>query len=217
MKRKPLSHRDVQTVDRPFQAARDDLVHGVVGIAVRPVESVRPDQDELIRQFAHEHGPALRKVARRMVGREDGDDVAQEAFVNLLNRIRAKSQQEVTELLHSPHQLVKLMYTITARRAFDHLRRKRRRRDELTEDGAPAESRLGEPGTLHQHVSIEIRRLARAYELLPPIQRIVHVLHHHCGFTDADLEVTLGISKTNSRTLVHRANETLIRAMEKNQ
>jgi len=65
-----------------------------------------------------------------------------------------------------------------------------------------------------QHIAVDIERLERAYATLPPAQRIAHVLHHYYGFTDADFEATLGLTRTNSRTLVHRAHLALKRAME---
>jgi RNA polymerase sigma factor (sigma-70 family) len=165
----------------------------------REQQAVPDEQECLIQQFARDHGPALLRLAARMVGASSAEDIAQEAFVRLAKRIEEWPLHEVSELLRSPSDLRRLMSQIMACRAYELLRR--RWTDWATAAGAETDHG-GDP-------------VERALRSLPPMQRIAHVLHHHCGFSDAELAATLGISKMMSRSLVYRATRALKRAMEK--
>lgn len=154
---------------------------------------IRRERARLVKQLAGEYRTQLLMLAARLVGRDHAEDVAQQAFVRLAQRIAKRPLPEVMALLRSPPDLRKLMYRIAVCRAFEHMRRLAER-PELGEDAG---------------------RLEAAYASLSPMQRIAHVLHYYYGFTDADFKLTLGISKTNSRTLVCRANRALKRAMER--
>ena len=171
---------------------------------------VRREQGELIREFVHQHARALNVLAARLVGRADAEDVAQDAFVNLAKWIQTTPLDEAMACLRSDDGLLKLMCKMTSCRAYDHLRR---RRDELAGDGEQIE-RTEDRSRVCSQVALDVKRVERAYRMLPPTQRIAHVLHHYYGFTDADLEATLGITKANARTLVWRANLALKGAME---
>ena len=184
------------------------------------------DQDEanqgrecasLFHRFVQGQSRWLRRLATRLVGLNDADDVAQEALVSFMKWIRTHPPQHALELLRSTEQSQALVYTITARRAYEHLRRRERRKDHPTVDGAEIERGTSEPAMPRPDVRVDIERLEAAYAALSPMQRIVHVLHCYYEFTDADLAETLGISKTNSRTLVFRANRALKSAMEMKQ
>ena len=175
------------------------------------------ERDSLFHRFVQGHAGWLRRLATRLVGRNDGDDVAQEALVSFMKWSRTHPLQQVLELLRSAEQSKALVYTIAARRAYEHLRRRERRRDHPTVDGAEIERGTSEPAMPRLGVRADLDRLEAAYAALSPMQRIAHVLHHHYGFTDAELAETLGTSKTNSRTLVCRANRALKSAMEMKQ
>ena len=105
------------------------------------------------------------------------------------------------------------MCRITACRAFEHLRR----RENLTgasNDGRAEIEVVDVSMSQRLHTTLDVERVERAYASLSPMQRIAHVLHYYYGFTDADFQLTLGISRTNSRALVSRANRALRRALE---
>lgn len=176
----------------------------------RQLEEARQEQSRLVREFAQEHSRSLLRLATRLVGGNDAEDVAQEAFVDLARRIKNRPAAETMALLESPEALSRLMYRITACRAYDHLRRLRR--NAIADRSVDAETVVDQPPP--HRAEIDVRRVEYAYAALPPAQRVAHVLHHYYGFTDADMEATLGISKVNSRTLVRRANLALKRAME---
>jgi len=167
----------------------------------REQHAVREEQECLIQQFARDHGPALIRLAARMVGSDGAEDIAHEAFVRLAKRIEEWPPPRVRELLRSYDDLRLLMYQIMACRAYELLRRRRSRTDRPADGGGETDD--------------DGDRLERALRSLPPMQRIAHVLHHHCGFSDAELAATLGISRMTSRSLVYRATRTLKRAMER--
>jgi RNA polymerase sigma factor (sigma-70 family) len=175
--------------------------------------SLRREQATLLQQFVREYGRQLLTMATRMVGWTYAEDVAQEAFVRLAERIERRPLPEVMALLRSPTDLRKLMCRITACRAFEHLRRRESPTGAL-DDRAEIEV-VDDSTTQRLHTTLDVERVERAYASLTAMQRIAHVLHYYYGFTDADFQLTLGISKTNSRTLVSRANRALRRALEK--
>jgi len=175
------------------------------------VERLRREQGHLVEQLARQHADTLFVLAARLVGRSDAGDVAQEAFISLTRWIMRKPVSEAKALLGTPDDLRKFMFRITACRAYDFWRTRSCWEELPIDDEREAipDEALREP-----HTAIELGRLERAYAALPLAQRVAHVLHHYYGFTDTDFEATLGFSKTNSRTLVCRANRALRRAME---
>ena len=178
-----------------------------------PPPSLREEQASLLQQFVREYRRQLLTMATRMVGRTYAEDVAQEAFVRLAERIERRPLPEVMALLRSPTDLRKLMCRITACRAFDHLSRRERLTSASNDD--PAEIEVVDVSmTQRLHMTLDVERVKLAYASLSPMQRIAHVLHYYYGFTDTEFQLTLGISKTNSRTLVSRANRALRRALE---
>jgi RNA polymerase sigma factor (sigma-70 family) len=179
-----------------------------------PSPSLREEQASLLQQFVREYRRQLLTMATRMVGRTYAEDVAQEAFVRLAERIERRPLPEVMALLRSPTDLRKLMCRITACRAFEHLSRRERLTSASNDDRAEIEV-VDVSMTQRLHTTLDVERVKRAYASLSPMQRIAHVLHYYYGFTDTDFQLTLGISKTNSRTLVSRANRALRRALEK--
>jgi RNA polymerase sigma factor (sigma-70 family) len=176
------------------------------------LEAARREQDQLLQQLAHQHADTLLVLASRLVGRDDARDVAQEAFISLARWILRKPLPEARALLGSGDELRKLMFRITTCRAYDLLR-KQGHESARIRDAVDPECAVHECAP-HPHTALELARLTQAYAALPAAQRIAHVLHYYYGFTGADFEATLGITETNSRTLVHRATRALKRAME---
>lgn len=134
---------------------------------------------------------------------------------NLHGRICGGPAGELAGLpdLDDPESMRKFMCKITSCRAYD-LWRRRSRAEVATSADADVELAADDRTAPDPRMAVEIARLERAYATLPPAQRIAHVLHHYYGFTDADLENELGFTRTNSRTLIRRANLALQRATE---
>lgn len=207
---------EVRQLERQLEAVRQDPAKGVlVQILERRLETLRSEQKELVWELAHQHASALRLLATRLVGSNEADDVAQEAFISLLRWVRAKPASEIEALLDSKNGVQRMLVRFTACRAYDLLRQRANRREQLTASGEESELRGSTAAALSQYLAVDIARLERAYAALPPAQRVVHVLHHYYGFTDSDFEETLGLSKANSRTLAHRARTALKAAMGK--
>lgn len=209
---------EVRQLERQLEAVRQDPAQGVlVQILERRLETLRSEQKKLVWQLAHQHAPALRLLATRLVGSNEADDVAQEAFISLLRWVQARPASEIKALLDSKNGVQRMLVRFTACRAYDLLRQPANRREQLTASGEESDLRGSTAAALPQYLAVEIARLERAYVALPPAQRVVHVLHHYYGFTDADFEETLGLSKANSRTLAHRARTALKAAMGRQQ
>jgi RNA polymerase sigma factor (sigma-70 family) len=209
---------DVRQLERQLEAVRQDPASGVlVQILERRLKTLRSEHRKLIWELAHQHAPVLRVLATRLVGSPEADDVAQEAFLSLLRWVQARPASEVQALLDSQNGVQRMLVRFTSCRAYDLLRQRAHRREQLTASGDESELRGTTAAALPQYLAVDIARLERAYAALPPAQRIVHVLHHYYGFTDSDFEETLGLSKANSRTLAHRARMALKAAMGRQQ
>jgi RNA polymerase sigma-70 factor, ECF subfamily len=178
--------------------------------------AVRSEQEYLIRQFVREHGQQLIGLAARLVGRASAEDVAQEAFVRLAKRIEQYPLPDVMALLRSASDLRRLMFRITACRAYEHLRRHYVRAQ--AQGTGELERALDEESLQRsQHdleLDISVDAMEQAYRTLPPMQRLAHVLHHYYGLTDSELAAVLQTSPSNCRSLVFRATRALRRAME---
>jgi RNA polymerase sigma factor (sigma-70 family) len=175
----------------------------------------------LIEAFVRQHSQTLLTIAARLVGREDAEDVAQNAFVNLTVLITRMPYADAVQLLESRENLLRLMCKIASRRAYDRLRERCRNREQLT-NGAEIEDVVDEaPRQDHQSPEQELEdnlaRLTRAYAELKPMQRIVHVLHYYYHLKHAEIAKMLHISESNSKSLASRAHLVLTRAMEMRQ
>jgi len=203
---------DLQALEQRLDAARrDPATQALAQILAWRLACARgePKRLELDVQFMG----ALRLLSARLVGGNDADDVAHDAFVSLLSWMQETPVPEIETLLDSEDGVARLLYQLTVWRAYDHHRRTKRRREDLTahDERAPAidQAHAAQP----QFLAPDIKRVEQAYAALTPVQRIAHVLHHYYGFTDADFETTLGWNRASSRSLVHRANQALKRAM----
>jgi RNA polymerase sigma factor (sigma-70 family) len=179
--------------------------------------AVRSEQEYLIQQFVRDHGQQLIGLAARLVGRASAEDVAQEAFVRLAKRIAESPLPEVMALLRSSEDLRRLMFRITACRAYEHLRRHYGRAGQAQRSGE-IERALDEESLQRAQrdleLDISVDAVEQAYRTLPPMQRLAHVLHHYYGLTDSELAAVLQTSPSNCRSLVWRATRALRAAME---
>jgi len=199
---------DPQWCDRllelPVQNAvamvRDEIVH-------------REYEQQRIEQFLRRELKWCHMMAGRMVGWGDNEDVVQDASIDLLRYIRRMPRSESAKALASDESLRALMSTITSRRAFDLLRKRQRRKEHVTADGASVE-RGDDSSMQRSQAALDVDRLERVYREMRPIQRIVHVLHHFYGFTARDCAKALSLKESNVDTLIGRATEMLMQAME---
>jgi RNA polymerase sigma factor (sigma-70 family) len=179
---------------------RDEIVH-------------REQEQQRIDQFLRRELQWFHVMAGRMAGWADAEDVVQDACIHLLKCIRRMPRSESAKTLTSDGALRALMSTITSRRAFDFLRKKQRKKEHVTADGASLER--GDDGSVQRsQAALDVDRLERAYRAMRPIQRIVHVLHHFYEFTARDCAKTLHLTESNVETLIYRATKMLKYAME---
>ena len=203
---------DLQALEQRLTVARQDpATRALAQILEWRLACARGEPKRLVLNVTF-MGP-LRLLSARLVGGNDAEDVAHDAFVSLLSWMQATPVPEIEALLDSEDGVARLLYQLTVWRAYDHHRRKKRRREDPI-----AQDDRGSAGELTQVVqppflAPDIKRVEQAYAALTPVQRIAHVLHHYYGFTDADFENTLGWKRATSRSLVHRANQALRRAM----
>jgi DNA-directed RNA polymerase specialized sigma24 family protein len=116
------------------------------GSVSRLLGGLRDGDEEAVRQLWHRYFQPLVRLARgRLAGRVSGacdaEDVALEAFAALCERVTRPSAAERFPQLHNRAHLWKLLACFTARHAFD-LARKEGRRRRVVED----EAALGEDG-----------------------------------------------------------------------
>ncbi|HOS92126.1 MAG TPA: RNA polymerase sigma factor [Armatimonadota bacterium] len=157
------------------------------------------------RERVQRHRAMVLRVARAITGsREDGEDVAQEAFVSAYRALgRYDSSRDFDTWLRA----------ITVRHAVSALRARRRRRP----NGAAevAESGLGggdEPAAAIEGAELR-QRVRRAIGSLPIRQRVAITLF---GLDGADLAETaraMGCSVGAVKTHLHRARERLARLL----
>jgi DNA-directed RNA polymerase specialized sigma24 family protein len=214
---RPESRGEVELLTQELALARKTKASNkVIRLLTRQLEKATEEEERLLHQLAHENAQKLAVLAARFMGNgANAKDIAQEAFLSLRRHLKMRPLSEAKSLIESPVELERLMARITACRAYDFFRKMSRLQETAMDDVADID--LGEAPTLDPATALEVSRLQRAYEDLPPAQRIAHVLHHYYGFTDTEFEDHFDWSKTNSRTLVSRATRALKRAMEVNE
>ncbi len=153
--------------------------------------------DALVR----EHGPAVYRVALRMLGDPaDAEDAAQDAFLQAWRGLRSFRGQS---------RFTTWMYRIVTNRCLDELAR--RRATEPLEEDSPSER----PGPEQVVVArSEFAILRRAVDDLTPEQRVTLVLREFEGCTYEEIAEVLGISVSAVKSRLHRARVEVLEAMQ---
>jgi RNA polymerase sigma factor (sigma-70 family) len=135
-------------------------------------------------------------AGRRLLGREEAEDVAVEAL--------ARAYVDWARLQRLPHRDGWLL-RVAANLAYDHLRadERRRRRRPLSAGGAPADSDPEGDGVVLR------RSLMPALLRLPTRQREVVVLGYVVGLPHGEIAAVLGCSTGTVKAHLHRALERL--------
>lgn len=206
----------VLVLQRQLRAAREDPdLRDLVEWLEQRLQDILNEQDRLIEAFVTSHCSALLRLAARFVGPSNAEDIAQDAFVSLNRWILVRPLEHVMRVLENRGELDRLMRCMTVRRAIEWIRKHRRPNELAAED--PVDAELAGTGWQElPRTAFEMTRLERAYEQLPPMQRVVHILHHYYGHTDTEIAQMLRLTKPCVRTLAARANFALKRAMEEN-
>jgi RNA polymerase sigma factor (sigma-70 family) len=162
-------------------------------VTVEPFEKVVAD-----------HGAAVMRVCRALVGRVDADDVWSDTFLAALRAYPT---------LRPDSNVVGWLVTIAHRKAIDHLRaanRAPRPTDAVAAGLADVAAADGPPGWLDDD-------LRAALDALPAKQRGAVVYHHLAGLPYADVGDLLGSSEAAARRSaadgIARLRKTAVRAV----
>lgn len=144
-----------------------------------------------LRQFFDEWYPRLVRYLRlRMADPDHAEDIAQEAFVRLLD--------------HAPRDPVAWLFTVAANLATDHARvaRGRARHLSLIRAERAADADPGPEVPLLR--AEEVGRVRRALAALPERDRELLLLHHG-GWRYRDIAARLGVAPSSVGSLLTRA------------
>lgn len=168
---------------------------------------------ELVRRYER---PVFSLVYRMVRDRETAEDLAQDAFIKVLNHIDRYSPE---------FKFSSWVFKIANNVAIDHLRR--RRLDTVSMDGSPHASSAAEVEASTFDVSsdqesaldeMEARELGDAIESaigqLRPEYRSCIMLRHVEGRSYEEIASTLDLPLGTVKTYIHRARHELRRALE---
>lgn len=167
------------------------------GLVARAREGDLDAFDSLVRQ----HGPAVYRVALRMLGEPaDAEDAAQESFVQAWRGLRSFRGQS---------GFGTWMYRIVTNKCINELAR--RRETEPLEEESPSER----PGPEQVVVArSEFAVLRQAVDDLTPEQRVALVLREFEGCTYDEIAEVLDISVSAVKSRLHRARVEVLEAMQ---
>jgi|SRR5438552_955326 len=137
---------------------------------------------EPFERVVDEHGPAVLRVCRTLVGPTDADDVWSETFIAAMRaypRLRPASNVQGW------------LVTIAYRKAIDFIRKQRR---VAVPVGDLPETRPGD--ALREPADDELRA---ALDALPDKQRAAVVYHHVAGLPYAEVGAVMGTNETAAR------------------
>jgi len=164
------------------------------------VEAARRGDHEAFEVLATSAGDRLYAVARLILRSSDlAEDAVQEALVRAWQQLPS---------LRDPDRFDAWLYRLVVNACADQGRQLRRwslhvrplviERSINDDTGAVADR----------------DQLARAFTRLKPEQRAVVVLHHHSGFSAAEIAEILGIPEGTARSRLHYATEAMRAALE---
>jgi len=158
------------------------------------------DSESAYRDLFHAHFAAMVRLAA-MLGADDPEDVAQEAFVRLHRKQRA---------LRDPHAAIGYL-----RATVVNLTRSRLRHLTVVRRRGPAEVRVDVPSAEHDVVRREGHRdLLAAMRLLSTRHREALVLRYWLDLTEAEMAEVMGISRGTVKSHVSRGLDALARLLE---
>ena len=176
------------------------------------VTAYRTGDPSVVEELLRRHGSSLLGYLTRMLGnRCDAEDVFQETFRRLLQRLDA---------FDTSRRFKPWLYAIAHNAAVDAIRRRGRRPEQLSldrpvhDDGSPDERLLIDPAlTPAERVEAEDRKaeVRGAIELLAPRQKACLVLVYYHDMTYADTAEALGCSVGTVKTHMSRALRSLAR------
>ena len=167
------------------------------------VERARSGDEDAYRRLVERHGPAVFRLAYRMLGNEhDAEDAVQEA---LLKAHRGLGDFEARSKFSS------WLHRITVNCAYDVLRRRARRAEDSLDisrdDDRPAIEPVADgplPDRLVFGPEVE-RRMRVALARLSDLERSVFTLRHHEGLALREIGDALGLDTNATKHALFRA------------
>ncbi len=157
------------------------------------------EPDDVYQQLFHGHFAAMTRLAA-MLGADDPEDVAQEAFVRLHRR---------TSSLRDPHSAVSYLRTTVV-----NLTRSRHRHLSVVRRLAPARSPDVESAELHVVRRESQRELVSALGRLSARHREALVLRYWLDLTEAEMAEAMSVSRGTVKSHVSRGLAALAVLME---
>lgn len=154
----------------------------------------------LVERYSH----ALFRLAFRMTGNEsDAEDIVQESFLRAWKNLSKYDGRA---------SFSTWLYRIAANCALDHLRGRRRKRNEPLDELAPVESLEPGPDRLAFGGQVSAR-IESALAQLSAQERTAFVLRHHEELSIDEISSALGVSREATKNSVFRAVQKLRRAL----
>lgn len=164
------------------------------------VEAARRGDHEAFEVLAAASGDRLYAVARLILRSSDlAEDAVQEALVRAWQQLPS---------LRDPERFDAWLYRLVVNACADQGRQLRRWPQQVRPmqvDGAVGD----DTGSIADRDQLE-----RAFTRLKPEQRAVVVLHHHSGFSAAEIARILGIPEGTARSRLHYATEAMRAALQ---
>jgi RNA polymerase sigma-70 factor (ECF subfamily) len=164
------------------------------------VEAARSGEHEAFEVLATSAGDRLYAVARLILRESDlAEDAVQEALVRAWQQLPS---------LRDPDRFDAWLYRLVVNACADQGRQLRRWSNQVR------------PLPMNDSVSDDTGSVAdrdqldRAFTRLKPEQRAIVVLHHHSGFSAAEISRILGIPEGTARSRLHYATEAMRAALE---
>ena len=176
-------------------------------------QAIAGDQ-ESFRVLVQRHSGAVFRVAFRMTGNEyDADDIVQETFLRAYRALRKfESRANFGTWLHR----------VAINCALDHLRRVKRREEQLPGQGIPLEEENDTPNSIPSAgptperllLSRELqKKLEGAMAALSDRERAAFVLRHFDGCSIQEIASALGLQGNTAKNTVFRAVQKLREAL----
>src|SRR5436190_22919837 len=164
------------------------------------VEAARRGDHEAFEVLAAASGDRLYAIARLILRSSDlAEDAVQEALVRAWQQLPS---------LRDPERFDAWLYRLVVNACADQGRQLRRWPQQVRPmqvDGAVGD----DTGSIADRDQLE-----RAFTRLKPEQRAVVVLHHHSGFSAAEIARILGIPEGTARSRLHYATEAMRAALQ---
>jgi RNA polymerase sigma-70 factor (ECF subfamily) len=172
------------------------------------VEALRQGSQDAVETLVNEYGDRVYRLAMRITGQPaDAEEVAQDALWTAARKI---------DLFRGEAAFGSWLYRITANAAYQKLRARKGRQQEITwDDLLPGQDADGQHFLPMEDWSARVDELAlqgelrdvltRAIDTLPPDYRTALVMHDVEGLSNPEIAETLGISLPAVKSRVHRS------------